>query len=91
MTHLEEFSADLARAANLNFRLAELLEQHGTAAVLGALASACEGAASGPGGVQWERAAKKMRGAVQLFAHVERMGVTLEDACRVAANVELGE
>lgn len=92
MSYAEDFSADLARAANLNYRLAELLEQHGTKAFFKALTSACQGAAEAHDALRhWERAAKKMRGAEVLLGLVERhSAITLADACRVLADVELG-
>jgi hypothetical protein len=90
MSHAEDFSADLAQAANLHFRLAELLEQHGTQAVLTALATACQGVAEGPaeGDALWLDGAQKLRAAGSSISAAEkRSGVTLEDACRVLADI----
>ncbi len=92
MNAIQQAAADLAEAGNLHFRLAELLEQHGTQAVVEALALACQGAAEGPGqgAGYWDSATRKLRGTgLTLGLAEKRSNIVLEDACRVLADMDL--
>jgi hypothetical protein len=85
MSRLDDVAADLALASNLQYRLAELLEQHGSKAVLGALAEACGSAAeTTPAYRQWRRAAGHLRNAKRDVSIAEGP-ITLADACNVLA------